>query len=289
MGRGRKPKTLVVSQPIPSVQKAMSILELFCSNKRGYTISEVAKIFGIPVSTSSSLLYTLVSSGYLTRDEAGTFMLTMKLLGYANKLLSQMELNEIAHPELEKLTSITHLASALFIQEGDYVVCVAKVEGTGHIRTAAHVGKLMPMHATCTGKALLAYLPQEDLTTLLNRTKLAQLTENTITSLPVLKQELARIRSHGYAIDDQEYGVGVRGISAPVFDSRGRAVAAISASGAAFELDKNIREVTTAVKSSSVELSNALGFSDSVVSSSYRFEPSKLKVVRSMDSVTTEP
>lgn len=283
MGRGRKPKTLVVNQPIPSVQKAMFILELFCSNKRGYTISEIAKIFGIPVSTSSSLLYTLVSCGYLTRDEAGTFMLTMKLLGHANKLLSQMELNDIAHPELEKLTSITGLASALFIKEGDYVVCVAKVEGTTNIRTAAHVGKQMPMHATCTGKALLAYLPAEELTNLLNRTELAKFTENTITSLSSIRQEFERIRSHGYAIDDQEYGVGVRGISAPVFDSRGRAVAAISASGAVFELDKNIRAVASAVKSASVELSKSLGFSDSVVSSAYRFEPTKLKVVQSTD------
>jgi DNA-binding IclR family transcriptional regulator len=272
MGRGRKPKSFVVNQPIPSIQKALAILELFCSTRRGYTITEIAKIFKIPVSTSSSLLYTLVSCGYLKRSDTGTFTLTMKLLGQAHRGLSQLELNDIAQPELERMTSITGLASALFIREIDSVVCVAKVEGSSHIRTAAHVGKQMPMHATCTGKALLACLPSGEAEQLLKRTQLTRLTDNTITSLPLLIKELAKIRAHGYAADDQEYGVGVQGISAPVFDSRGKAVGAISASGAVFEVENNLSTIIAAVRAASSEVSRSLGYSDSVVTSAYRQE-----------------
>jgi DNA-binding IclR family transcriptional regulator len=193
----------------------------------------------------------------------------MKLLGQANKGLSQIEINDIAHPELEKLTIATGLASALFTREGNLVVCLAKVEGTGHVRTAAHVGKQMPMHATCTGKAILAYLPDEELGKIVGSSDLRQLTENTITSISLLKKELARVRSQGYAVDNQEYGIGVRGISAPVFDNKGRVVAAISASGATFELDRKKVTVISAVKAASLEVSKTLGYSESIVNNVY--------------------
>lgn len=266
---GRKPKGSVVSRPVPSIQKAFAILEFFCSTNRGHTISQITRIFKIPVSTCSSVLYTLIFCGYLRRDDSGVFSLTMKLLGQANKGLSQIEINDIAHPELEKLTIATGLASALFTREGNLVVCLAKVEGTGHVRTAAHVGKQMPMHATCTGKAILAYLPDEELGKIVGSSDLRQLTENTITSISLLKKELARVRSQGYAVDNQEYGIGVRGISAPVFDNKGRVVAAISASGATFELDRKKVTVISAVKAASLEVSKTLGYSESIVNNVY--------------------
>ena len=92
---GRKPKTSVVTQPIPSIQKALSMLELFCSTKRGQTISEIARTFRIPVSTCSSVLYTLVSCGYLVRDGTGVFYLSMKLLTQASKAYGHTEINAV--------------------------------------------------------------------------------------------------------------------------------------------------------------------------------------------------
>ena len=267
---GRKPKNDFSGEPIPSIQRALSILEFFCSAKRGRTITQVARMFAIPVSTCSSVLYTLVSCGYLTRDDSGIFSLTTKLLGYANMAFGQMELSEIAQSELETVVATTGLASALFIRDGKSVVCISKVEGTSHVRTAAHVGKRLPMHATCTGKAILAYLSEDELNALLTPEDLNRITENTITSAPFLRKELSRVRSLGYALDDQEYGIGVRGVSAPIFDSKGRITAAISASGAVFELNHNIAAVASAVKAAALQVSKALGYSESVVDSSYR-------------------
>jgi DNA-binding IclR family transcriptional regulator len=275
---GRKPKSSVVNQPIPSIQKALAMLELFCSAKRGQTISELARTFGLPVSTCSSILYTLLSCGYLTRDDAGVFSLSMKLLGQANKAYGRTELNDIAQPELEKITAVTGLASALFMREDDSAVCLAKVEGTGHIRTAAHVGKHLPLHATCTGKVLLAYLPSEEVSTILPSGNLPQFTENTITSMSRLKDELARVVSLGYGVDDQEYGLGIRGISAPVFDGRGKVIAALSASGATFELEGHSPVIISALKTAALEVSKSFGYSESVVESVYRQAPAHIKV-----------
>jgi IclR family KDG regulon transcriptional repressor len=277
---GRKPKFSVINRPIPSIQKAFSMLELFCSTKRGHTISEMARTFRIPVSTCSSVLYTLVSCGYLTRNEGGVFDLSMKLLSQANKAYGHTELNDHAQPELEKITAASGLASALFIREGDRVVCVAKVEGTSHIRTAAHVGKQLPMHATCTGKVFLAYLPGQETDKLLKSSDLVKLTANTITSITLLKKELARVVSQGYAVDDQEYGVGVRGIAAPVFDGKGNVVAAISASGAAFELDRETSAIVSVVKTAALEVSKSLGYSESAMDSVYPQIPANTKMPR---------
>lgn len=270
---GRKPKDTHAKRPIPSVQRAFLILEYVCSTRRGRTISEIARTFRIPVSTCSGVLYTLVGCGYLTRDENGVFSLTTKMLSHASKALNFMELNDIGQGELDRLTAVTGLASALFKREGNSVVCIAKVEGTSHVRTAAHVGKQMPMHATCSGKSLLAYLSEEEVDVILETAGLPKLTENTITSVPLLKEELARVRSLGYAVDDQEYGVGVRGIGAPVFDGKGRVIGSITASAAAFELDRDTAHIVAAVKVASLEVSKVLGYSESVVSNVYPRSP----------------
>ena len=270
---GRKPKDTLGKRPVPAIQRGFAVLEHICSTRRGRTISEIARTFAIPVSTCSGVLYTLVSCGYLTRDENGVFSLTTKLLSQATKALNLMELNDIAQTELDRLTAVTGLASALFRRESHWVVCIAKVEGGSHVRTAAHVGKQLPMHATCSGKALLAYLPDEDVDAIVEAAGLPRFTDNTITTMALLKEELARVRALGYAVDDQEYGVGVRGISASVFDGKGRVVGAISASAAAFELDRDTGPIIAAVKFAALAVSKALGFSESVVSNVYRSIP----------------
>ena len=265
---GRKAKGDSIRRPIPAVQKAFSILELYCSTKKNYTISEVSRIFGIPISTSSSLLYSLSSCGYLTRDERGVFSITMKLLTEASKGLSQMEVHDVAEPELKRLTSDLGLTSALYIKDVNHVVCIDKVEGVSPIIIASHVGKRFHMHSTCTGKAILAYLPDDEVERIVGTTGLPRFTPKTITSIPALKKELARVRSQGYAVDDQEFGAGIQGFAAPIFDSKGNVVAAISASRATVEMGKTTRAIISAVKLASVVVSKNLGYSESLVTDS---------------------
>jgi len=267
---GRKPKNFVRSRPVPSIAKALATLEFLCSTRRSHTISEIARVFKIPVSTCSSVLYTLVQCGYVVRNDNGGFSLTTKLVTQAFRGLNQIEINDIAEPHMKNLTLNTGLASALFVNDGDQVICIAKVEGSSHIRTAAHIGKQMPMHATCTGKAILAYLPDEEVKRIVDSGGLIQLTANTITSVPLLREELARVRAQGFAIDNQEYGIGVQGISAPVFDRKGKVVAAISAAGPTFELEQKASTVIFAVKAASLEISRTLGYSETIVDNVYR-------------------
>jgi IclR family KDG regulon transcriptional repressor len=247
---------------VPAVQKSFAILEMFACKNQGYTLSEVSRLLRIPVSTASSLLYTMQHCGYLIRNEKAKFFLTMKLLTEANKVLGQMKLREVAEPELKKLTSTTGLASMLGIRDGDQLVCIDKIEGTSQIMLASHIGKRMYLHQGATGKALLAYLSEPQIEEVVNSAGLPAATENTITSLSVLKKQVTRIRAQGYAIDNQETGIGIRGVGAPVFDHNGTVVGAVAVGGSVFELDQNLKAIVAAVKSCALQISERLGYQE---------------------------
>jgi DNA-binding IclR family transcriptional regulator len=246
--------------PIPSVQKAFTILEFLTPRKHGHTISELSRIFGLPISTTSKLLYSLVYCGYLCRDEKGRFRTTTKVLQQGNELVANMELREVARPELERLSRETGLSSTLSIRDGSIVVCIDKVEGASQIRIAASVGKRFHLHATAPGKALMCRLKEEDIEQVFGSANLPVVTPNTVTSLSQFQRELQQVRSQGYAVDDGENVVGIRGVAAPVFDHQGNVVAALATGGVGFQLDKNIQKVIAVVMSTSAAVSEKLGY-----------------------------
>jgi DNA-binding IclR family transcriptional regulator len=247
---------------VPSVEKAFHILEFLASQRNGYTTSELSRKFKIPISTMNNLLYTLVHCGYLQRNDKGLFRVTMKLLGEAAKLMDNTELREVAHEHLECLTRRTELASVLSVREGDQLVCIDKVDGPSQIRIASSIGKRFYLHSTSQGKAILAYASEEDVDVIVSKTGLPSLTPNTITSLSALNKELQRIRSQGYATDREENTVGIRGISAAIFDHTGRIAGAAGVGGVDFQFQDRIKEIVTEVRDCARAISERLGFSD---------------------------
>jgi len=245
---------------IPTVRKAFAILELFCANSRPYSVSEISKIFRLPMSSSSSLLNTLRQCGYLKRDRQRHFSLTMKLLSEGMKALDHVQLCDAAEPELRKLTEITNLGSIVSVLDGHELVCVHKIEGASLIRIASYVGKRSPLHATATGKAILSHLSEDEIGRIRDIAGLPALTPNTITMVSRLHKQLARFRAYGYAVDDEEHGMGIRGIAAPIFDHHGRVVAAVGVGGAVFELAHRMNQLARAVKASAARISEAVGF-----------------------------
>lgn len=268
--RARKPRSSRVKYKVPAVEKTFAVVELFASNNRGYTLSEVSRALKLPISTTSSLLYTMHYCGYLRRDEKGQFFLSMKLVVEANKVASQVHPREIAEPELRKLTAATGLTSVLAVLDGDQLVWIEKVEGTGHITLAAQVGKRMYLHHTSTGKALLAWLPERQAEQIIKSAGLPASTQKTITSAAALRKELARVRAQGYAIDDEETGIGIRGVAAPVFDCSGDLVAAIGVGGAVFEMNHNLKPIIGAVRRCASGVSEKLGFKQMLPAKTYR-------------------
>ncbi|MFB3906013.1 MAG: IclR family transcriptional regulator [Acidobacteriota bacterium] len=253
---------------IPALEKGFAILEMFIDDNRPYTISEVSRLLRLPISTTSSLLFTLVHCGYLQRNERREFFLTLKLLSESSKILNRMQLHEVAHQELRKLTAACGLSSFLGVRDGNEIVYIDKIEGTGEIRLSAQIGRRMQMHASGIGKALLAYLPESQAEAIAEATGLPAFTANTITSYSRLREELDRVRAQGYAIDNEETVVGIRGVAAPIFSHSGALLASAGVAGTVFELDERLEETISQVKAMTMSISEKLGYQPSIVTKS---------------------
>ncbi|PYV37565.1 MAG: hypothetical protein DMG06_27760 [Acidobacteria bacterium] len=258
-GEARKTRSGVYT--VPAVKKAFIILEMMMSShNRGYTISEVARLCNLPVSTANVLLYTLRECGYLERAEKGTFSLTMKLFTEGNKLIRQVALCDTAFPELERLAKLTDHTISLAIPDKYELIYVRIIQGRGDIQVQAHVGQRRYFHQAATGKAMLAFFPEERTKEFADATGLPAATEHTITSYRSLSRELKRIRIQGYAIDNEESGNSLWGVAGPIFDYHANVVGALGIAGTVLALKENTKFLIQETHKSAQKVSRSLGY-----------------------------
>ncbi len=223
---------------VPAVDRAFDILDLIAQSPKGLSLPELVEQSGLPKSSVHALLLTLLRRGYLHRHgRSNRFMFGLKLFSLANMALSGVQLREQAALFLQGLVEKTGLTAHMAILEHQEGVIVAKCEPPGIFRLATWIGKRMDVHCTSLGKALLAYLDDGEVEKIIKEHGLPRHNDNTLCSRKKLKDELARTRKRGYAIDDEEDEVGLRCIGAPVFGADGRPAAAISLSGSTHQIN----------------------------------------------------
>lgn len=247
---------------VPALERALAVLELLAGSRAGLTLPEISRRLRLPKSSVHCLLVTLERRGYLHRNERTMrYLFGAKLFSLANMALSGLELREIAAPFLRALSEETRLTVHLAILERSEAVLIDKVEPPGQYRLATWLGKRMDVHCTGVGKALIAYLPDEELSRLVRDRGLPRHNENSIVSLRKLKEELARVRRMGFSTDDEEDEIGLRCIGAPIFDQTGKVVAALSLSGTVSQVrEDNSAALAEAAKQAASSISRALGF-----------------------------
>ena len=223
---------------VPAVEKAFLILEVLARSHSGLTLRELAQLCGLPKSSVHGILVTLQRCGYLYRNQrTSRYLFARKLLTLANNAISGLELREQAVPYMRILARRTQLPVHLGIVEFDEAVIVAKLESLlKPWPIASWVGKRMELHCTGLGKALIAHWTDSQLERLAQERTLSRHNENTISSLRLLKEDLQKVRRLGYAVDDEEHVLGCRCVAAPLYDSRGEVIAAISVSGSTVEI-----------------------------------------------------
>jgi len=245
---------------VPAVLRGLQILELLAGEKKRWTTTEISRKLKIPKSTASYLLHTLLERGYLVREADGVYRLGMKLLALGTQALRGIEVRELALPILRRLTTETQTTAHLAVLEGAEAVYIERVPSPGFIQMDTWVGRRMPLHSTSVGKALAAFLPEEEAEALFQATGLLRFTPRTIITLPRLKQELKRIREVGAAVDNEENTPGVRCVAAPIFGSSERAVAALSLTGPVQQVtEEGVGKIVEKVKEAARQLSRALG------------------------------
>jgi DNA-binding IclR family transcriptional regulator len=251
----------IKTKSVPALDRALQILEMLANSKTGLTLAEITRNLGLAKSSAHYLLLTLVRRGYLHRNrQTGRYMFGLKLFTLANMALGGLELRQQAAPFLIALGQRTELTINMAILDLNEVVLIEKVEPRGIFRLATWVGQRLPVHCTGLGKALLAFLPEPELDRIIKHGLLRH-NENTIVSPRKLKEHLALVRKLGYAVDDEEANIGLRGIGAPVQDSLGQAIASISVSGTTTQITpENLASFAEKVKQTGIAISQQLGF-----------------------------
>lgn len=249
--------------------RVVDILELVVSSAHGLALRELSARLEAPKSSLLPLLRTLTARGYLEQGPLGEYRLGRKALELGMGSPAHRALPEIARPVLQALMRRTGETVFLGILgdggggDGAAVVFVDKVESEQVIRYTAGVGDRRALHATSSGKVLLAYLPAAERERILRKLPLKRYTDRTVTSLPALRATLDAVRRTGVCINLDELAVGAAGIAAPIFDRDGRAAAACAIGGPTDRvrprLDALAAEVTEAARAISARLGHRPG------------------------------
>jgi len=239
----------------------VDILELVAASTEGLALRDVSARLEAPKSSLLPLLRALTARGYLAQGRAGEYRLGPGALDLGATTPTQRELVDVARPPALDLMRRTGETVFLGVLSTDHrsVVYVDKVDSDHIIRYAGGVGDRRPLHATSSGKAILAFLPAEERDEILKSLSLARHTARTITSLPALRASLDDIRRAGVCVTIDELVAGASGIAAPVFDRYGRVAGACALGGPTDRVRPRLKALASEVKSTARTLSERLG------------------------------
>jgi DNA-binding IclR family transcriptional regulator len=247
---------------VPAIDRAFAALELLADSKGGLSVSEIARRLKLPKSSTHLIITTLEDHGYLWKDlSSHKYFVGLKLSHLAQVTLEGLELRERAKGFLKDLATKIGLTVHLAILEGSEAVLIEKIQAPGIVKLDTWVGQRMHLNCTAVGKALLAFLSEEEFERTLHGRRLIKHNHYTISSIPELRDEMKKVKAAGYALDNEEEEVGVRCLGAPIFDHTGRVAAAISVAGTTVQLPWDQTEkVAEIVRDTARKISWTLGY-----------------------------
>jgi len=215
---------------IQSVDRALFLLETIAEAGGEATLTELATRTGLNISTCHHLLATLIKRGFATKVPGRRLYALGVRIMYLSHACLQVDLPRRAQPYLETINRVTGETVHLVALQGDAVVTLAVREARHAVRVdTGKLGRLAAPHAQSAGKAILAWLPEEEIRRIL-ADGLKRYTPNTITDFSTLVEALRAVRRTGFAMDQEEYLPGVVCIGATIRDQAGTVIGAISAS-----------------------------------------------------------
>ena len=203
---------------ILSVAKAMELLQLMSRAGKPLLLKELAALCGYPKSTVFGLLTTMRAYDVVTQTPDGRYALGMRLFEYGRQVERSWDISLVARPYMEHLCRETGASVMLSVYEGGSVITLDQVESREGLRIVSDIGSRLPVFCTSQGKVFLAHMSRAGAENLLRSQSLTQFTPHTITDIPSLLREVEVCRTQGYAIENGEYKIGLRSISAPIYN-----------------------------------------------------------------------
>jgi len=244
------------------LDRALAIIDALANARENASLAELAERVKLHKSTVHRITSILERHRIVERDaQSGKYKLGLRLFELGSIAMDRFNIRDRAHSYLERLLYEVDETVHLCVLDAGEVLYLDKMEPARSIRMASRIGRRNPAHCTSVGKAIMAFLPEDETDDILRQHGLKRLTAKTITTPAELKAELKAIRERSYALDNEENEEGVRCIGSAVLDHSARPIAAISVSVPSFRLplDK-VPSVAACVSRIARSLSEELGY-----------------------------
>lgn len=250
---------------IESVERSLDVLELLAKQNE-LRFTDIQMRLGIPKSSLHVLLAVLEERGYVLRsDQTDNYRLGSRLFGLGSAYLSSLRLNEVVQGALREVVSRWGETCQFAVLDGTDVLYLFKEEpkvtllvvGTGQ-------GKRLPAQCTALGKAILSTMPEDRVRELFEDKPWERLTDKSVSNIDELLSELRMIRERGWSIDDEESGIGVTCVGAPVLNHEGQAIGAVSTTFIKSRYGwASIEDLGESIQECAKRISSSLGYNSS--------------------------
>jgi DNA-binding IclR family transcriptional regulator len=252
----------VVPSQVQSVDRAIAILYLLAERgPDGLGVTEVAAELGVHKSTAFRLIVALENGDLVEQlEERGKYHLGRGIVRLASATTAQLELSTESRPVCRRLAAELGETVNLAIADTGEVTNVLQEYGSSAVSGRNWIGQRTPLHATASGKVLLAWATEESVKEALAG-ELLEYTPHTITEASALEGELRKVRGHGWASTAEEFELGLNAVAAPVRNATGDVVAAVGVSGPSYRLTvDSFPEVAALLLEGGREISTRLGY-----------------------------
>lgn len=241
-----------------SVKRSIEILTIISQSKDGLTLADVQKFLEIPKSSAFDLVQTLLATNMIMPSNNDEKKYVIGINSFLIGSAYESDLVKIARKHLKVLAEDIGKTIFLGVEKNGEIIYIDKAEPKSAIFTIATLGSTNPIHCTSLGKAIAAEYPRDRVEAILDEKGMPSYTKYTITDKDSYFEELDRVRIKGYSLDDRELEEQMLCIGSPIFDSRNKVIAAISASGF-FNGHDIVPEHGKKVRETALEISRALG------------------------------
>lgn len=246
---------------VQSVDRTFDLLELLARFPEGLSLSTITSDIGLHKSTVHRLLGSLKDRGYIEQEsDSGRYRLGLAFIALAGPYLNQLDLKNVAEPEMRRLSDTIGVTVYLAALRDDEVVYLDKVERYDGFRRFDIIGRHVPVYCTSLGKSLVMDLDPSGIREMLGRNPPIKKTPFTRTETGEILENIEFCRNRGWSSDLQEHEEGVNCVGAPIRDHRNNIVAAISAVWRSARTDEELEESGRAVAGTAGEISKRLGY-----------------------------
>lgn len=244
---------------VQSVDRAISVLELLAQGEAG--ITEIAGELGVHKSTVSRLVSVLEARGLVEQlGERGKYAIGFGVVRLAGAATGRMDLTKLGQPVCQTLADSFGETVNIAVHDAGVAINITQARGSAAVSAVNWIGQRTPLHATSSGKILLAYLDLDERKRLVSL-PLDSYTENTMVDAGTLLAELEAVAAQGFAACFEELELGLHAVAVPVRGHRGEVVAAMSASGPSYRLSRErVQQIVPTMSSAAADLSAQLGY-----------------------------